>query len=61
MTDRTIEQLEEIIAERQKWAAEAHDKDLHGTAKEWELTIEIAQQLINLIDKWNDVDVPEED
>lgn len=34
-----------IADEREQWAIAAHEKDLHGSAQEWELTAELARQL----------------
>ena len=47
----TIQELIEIADEREQWAIAAHDKDLHGSAKEWELTAEIARQLAGFLRK----------
>lgn len=44
----TPSQLRTIIADRTAWAKEADEKDLHGTAKEWRLTIELAKRVLIL-------------
>lgn len=41
----TPSELYQIADEREQWAIAAHEKDLHGSAKEWELTADIARQL----------------
>jgi hypothetical protein len=48
---RTTEQLRAIATERRTWAKEARDKDLHGSAKEWELLAEICDQSIDSIER----------
>jgi hypothetical protein len=42
----TIIELQQIADEREAWAKEARAKDLHGSAKEWELTAALARELI---------------
>jgi hypothetical protein len=46
----TVEELVTIANEREQWAIAAHDKDLHGSAKEWEQTAAIARQLIRCME-----------
>ena len=41
----TIERLDEIVEERQQWAATARAADLHGSAKEYDLTASLALHL----------------
>ena len=52
MTEKkfTADQLYQIADERDQWAIAAHEKDLHGSAKEWELTAAIARQLASMLD-----------
>lgn len=47
----TAAELYQIADEREQWAIAAHEKDLHGSAKEWELTANIAIQLAELLDQ----------
>jgi hypothetical protein len=49
--DFTISELWEISDEREQWAQSAHDKDLHGSAKEYELTAAIARFAARLLEK----------
>lgn len=42
----SIEELEKIAYEREEWAKNARERDLHGSAREWELTASIARELI---------------
>jgi hypothetical protein len=45
----TVEELRQIADEREQWAVDAHAKDLHGSAKELELTAAIARQAARLL------------
>lgn len=47
----TVAELLQIADERDQWAIAAHNKDLHGSAKEWELTADMARQLAHFIAK----------
>lgn len=49
--DFTLAELIGIALERDAWALAAHEKDLHGSAKEWELTAALARQLAAQIEK----------
>lgn len=42
----TIEELMVIADEREAWAKEAEEKDMHGSAAEWRLTAKLARRLI---------------
>jgi hypothetical protein len=42
----TFDQLSQIAKERREWAVQAREKDLHGSAKEWELTAALAEELM---------------
>lgn len=42
----TFDELDKIATDREQWAKEAHEKDLHGTAKEWELTAALAREVM---------------
>ena len=44
----TTEELRQIAEERELWAKQAHERDLHGSATEWELTASIARQCIRM-------------
>jgi hypothetical protein len=46
----TVAELYQIADERTQWAIDAHAKDLHGSAKEWEQTAAIATQLAKLLE-----------
>jgi hypothetical protein len=45
----TIAELQAIIESREAWAADAHERDLHGSTAEWELTASIARQLVGML------------
>lgn len=51
----TLDQLTKIAAEREEWAKDAHDKDLHGTAKELELTAALAREVIECRERYGAV------
>ena len=42
----TNEELLKIAMDREEWAEQAREKDLHGSAKEWELTAYLARALM---------------
>jgi hypothetical protein len=42
----TFDELKQIADDRRQWAKEAREKDLHGSAKEWELTASLAEELL---------------
>lgn len=42
----TFDELEQIAKDREDWAKEADDKDLHGSAKEWRLTAALAHEVM---------------
>ena len=42
----TFDELDKIATEREAWAKEARDKDLHGSAKEMELTAALAREVL---------------
>lgn len=42
----SIDELRQIASDREQWAKEAREKDLHGTAKECELTASLARECI---------------
>lgn len=44
----TINDLIKIAEDRELWAKEAHERDLHGSAREWELTAALARELISV-------------
>lgn len=44
----TNEELQKIIDEREAWIAEAKERDLHGSAKELQLTVYLAKEVLNL-------------
>lgn len=45
ITEFTKEELHAIANEREQWAIAAHEKDLHGSAREWDLTAKLARLL----------------
>jgi hypothetical protein len=47
----TAKELREIAAQREEWATDAEQRDLHGSAKEWRLTAIIARQLADLLEQ----------
>jgi hypothetical protein len=47
-TIMTINDLIKIAEDRELWAKEAHERDLHGSAREWELTAALARELISV-------------
>lgn len=42
----TFDELTQIVKDREAWAKEAEDKDLHGSAKEWRLTASLASEVM---------------
>lgn len=48
----TFDELNKIATEREAWAKVARDKDLHGSAKEMELTAALAREVIEFRERY---------
>ncbi len=44
-------ELIQIAAEREEWAKDARDKDMFGTAMEWEFTAKLAREIVAFREK----------
>lgn len=48
----TFDELKKIAEDREEWATQAADKDLHGTAKEWRLTAALAREVMEYRERY---------